>query len=637
MTDTRNPFRLQSTESIDSNATFLRLFGPGMLDLLPADELWNKPRIIRSAPGGGKTTLLRLLTPASLNALYLLRKQDDVRELWERLARFGVVSEAGPDLLGVYLAFNRAYANLDDEDSTIALRDRLLFGLLNARIVIALLRAAVELRQLDFPDDLDSVVVERANLSTLPAHVPVRGADLYQWAVTKEEAICDAIDAFTESGETVLPGDTSPFAQELLAPGALLVGGKPVSLRSVLLLDDLQYLTKRQRTLLVQTFVNSRARVPIWLAERFEALTPAEMFESGAIEGRDYERELLIERFWRRYPKRFEALITNVGDRRAKLASDVEITSFAACLQPRLEGAQWTAKFEAILPNIEQATRQLTRKSPIFDEWFDECSKRTSSPHEEVLKWRTLEILIHRQQAKRQQSFNFPLSLDELNARDDSDTRSAAELFLAREHGLPYYFGVSRMATLASCNVEQFLKVAASEFEEVIASSILRKPLLLTASRQDAIARNISKTVWSEIPRRVARHGEMVKRLLSSIAAFSAEQTYRLNAPYSPGVSGVAISMSDREMLMNDSTLARNPQFRMLADVLAGSIAQNFLEPVPDYKVKGGTWMVLYLNRVLCPHYSLPLGYGGFREKKLSELYQWMMVGHQAQRKLVTQ
>ena len=274
MADTRNPFRLQSTESIDSNATFLRLFGPGMLDLLPPDDLWDKPRIIRSAPGGGKTTLLRLLTPASLNALYLLRKQDDVRELWERLVRFGVVGEIGPSLLGVYLAFNKSYANLDEEDDAISTRDRLLFGLLNARIIIAALRAALELRQLEFPDNLDLISIERASTASLPSQLPLKGGALYEWAVSKEETICDAIDAFTESSESILLGDAALFAHVLLSPGVLLVDGKPVSARSVLLLDDLQYLTKRQRSLLVQTYANGRSGIPIWLAERLSTRSP---------------------------------------------------------------------------------------------------------------------------------------------------------------------------------------------------------------------------------------------------------------------------------------------------------------------------------------------------------------------------
>jgi hypothetical protein len=49
----RNPFRLRRSESIDSEATFLNLFEPGILDILPVD-VWNESvQVIRSAAGGG--------------------------------------------------------------------------------------------------------------------------------------------------------------------------------------------------------------------------------------------------------------------------------------------------------------------------------------------------------------------------------------------------------------------------------------------------------------------------------------------------------------------------------------------------------------------------------------------------------
>ena len=50
----------------------------------------------------------------------------------------------------------------------------------------------------------------------------------------------------------------------------------------------------------------------------------------------------------------------------------------------------------------------------------------------------------------------------------------AAELFLAREYDLPYYFGPERIARLASLNIEQFLGLAGTVFEEVVAAELLR-------------------------------------------------------------------------------------------------------------------------------------------------------------------
>jgi len=34
--------------------------------------------------------------------------------------------------------------------------------------------------------------------------------------------------------------------------------------------------------------------------------------------------------------------------------------------------------------------------------------------------------------------------------------------------------------------------------------------------------------------------------------------------------------------------------------------------------------MVMYLNRMLCVHFGLPLQYGGWREKRLADLQGWL-------------
>src|ERR1035437_8477645 len=75
--ESRNPFRLRASESIEVDALFVRLFGPGALEQLKDTNPLEGLHIIRSAPGGGKTTLLRLFTPGPLLHLHAQRAQDD--------------------------------------------------------------------------------------------------------------------------------------------------------------------------------------------------------------------------------------------------------------------------------------------------------------------------------------------------------------------------------------------------------------------------------------------------------------------------------------------------------------------------------------------------------------------------------
>ncbi len=141
--------------AVESELSFLRLFGPGMLELLSMQQMWDRPQILRSAAGGGKTSLLKLFTPSVLLALHANRGHDDVKELYQRLAEFGIVDEDGSKALGVLIPCNRNYANLEDLEFDGARKGRLFFGLLNARIVFSMLRACLSLHSLTFPRDLD--------------------------------------------------------------------------------------------------------------------------------------------------------------------------------------------------------------------------------------------------------------------------------------------------------------------------------------------------------------------------------------------------------------------------------------------------------------------------------------------------
>jgi hypothetical protein len=242
--------------------------------------------------------------------------------------------------------------------------------------------------------------------------------------------------------------------------------------------------------------------------------------------------------------------------------------------------------------------------------------------------------LIHRERRKSQQQFDFVLGAGEFEERNDSQIRAAAELFLAREFALPYYFGPSKLVSLASCNMEQFLWIAGDLFEEIVAAGLVRKPLRLTSARQDTLLRKASDFLWREIPRR-ARHSEIVSRFLDSVARFCHSMTFLPSAPYDPGVTGIAISMEDRDHLMDPKYLATRPNHALVAQVIADSIANNLVEPYLDYKCKGERWMVLYLNRLLCPKHWLPLQYGGFKEKTLDELYRWLSSGFTPERTLL--
>lgn len=633
MRESRNPFRLRASEQIETDAMFIRLFEPSMLELLPQEGLWNRPQILRSAPGAGKTSLLRLFTPTALLNLHTLRTHEFGQALYQKLSTMGAVDESGPRLLGVLLSCARNYATLEDLDCDASRKTRLLFGLLNARILLATLRGAIALKRLDYPAGLSHIeLVPRAEQESAElASIPTSGKELHDWAMDLEATVCDAIDSFGPFETSTLPGHETLVSLLVLRERELRIDGTVVADRVLIMLDDVHKLTQRQRESLFPTILDLRPSCGFWVAERFEALTTNEMLSLGVSKGRDFGDVILLEQFWRQYPKRFEHLVMNVADRRAGAALDGEISTLAGCLGDSLEDSKGTEKHHEILAVIKDRVQNMAMGNNLFVDWVSAPHLNEGTLREQALSWRALEILIEREINNNQQAFDFSLSVNELEKKDGSDVRNAADLFIAQEFKLPYYFGPSRLAALSSANVEQFLRLAGDEFEELVAQALLKKEPLLTPERQHAILVKGAESFWKDIPRR-ARNSREVLVFLDSIGRFCRWTTYQPNAPYSPGVNGIAISMADRERLLMGAK-PRDSQYGKLADVLAACLAQNLLDATLNYRCKGVNWMLLYLNRLLCARFGLPLGYGGFREKKLKDLATWLDPGYREPKK----
>ena len=161
-------------------------------------------------------------------------------------------------------------------------------------------------------------------------------------------------------------------------------------------------------------------------------------------------------------------------------------------------------------------------------------------------------------------------------------------------------------------------------FDEMLAGITLRQGAVVSRLRQDAALTAACDQFWADIPdRRIG--GRAIQQLLRHIAKLCRAETYRPKAPYAPGVTGTALSMDDRARLLDPDVRARTPGAEELFRALHGAIGHNLLRAFRDRSVKNDRWMVLYLNRLTCVRYGLPLGYGGFREKPLEEMCRWML------------
>ena len=623
----RNPFRIRAVQRGVSDEQFVKLFGSGVFDLLSdLDDPWENLVFLRSAPGGGKTSLLRLLTPRPLRiAASMLQNDEHSRPTYDALRKSDALDDREPRLLGVMVTFTSEYRELEEID----LGNGLFRELLNARIVIATMRAVLERSDRTYPEDLKTIQVKWCpdTNTTIPAEAT--GKDLYKWASAIERDFYERIDELGEDDNKPPSGHTRLDALTWFAQAEIIDAQVSVSAKRVLMLDDLQLLSNSQRNFLTDLLANARVPCGIWVAERLEALTHREMLSTGALQARDYQGIIQLERCWTQRPRQYAKFISQVADLRARRADGFEDRDFFAWLAEG-DPPEYDVKFKDACQKIEARLKHVNDKGR-YDDWLEAARQYRGSFVERARNWRATEILIERDRATAQRSFDFAaLPKQQLDDRGSSALNHAADLFLRRELGVPIYFGRECLAAVSSMNVDQYVEVAGDIFEEISAKVSGPRATLasLSTERQHHIIKQTALNRWNGLVRRLPT-GYDARRFLEAVGAFCQEQTYRPTAPYAPGVTGVAVTMTQRAVLIDDTDENPTP-FRQLRDVLTSLVAQNLLLPRLDHHNKGRDYIVFYLNRLLCVHFNLPLGYGGWREKSLNDLNNWVSHGSHA-------
>lgn len=622
----RNPFRIRASQRATTDEEFVRLFGAGAFDLIQnVGDPWGSLVFLRSAPGGGKTTLLRLLTPRPLRlADSLASGSTNVKATQEALREVGAISTHGPELLGTMVEFTSEYRELASFD-----RGNSLFReLVNSRIVIATLRAVLERIERPFPRDLGQIRFEwePESGSTIPASAT--GQELFNWASQIETDFYGRMDVLGDP-EPVRGGHARLDGLKWFAH-ALITGPQgEVAAKRILLFDELQTLSAGQRQSLIDFISGAREQCGVWIAERLEALTHKDLLSQGALEDRDYSGIIQLERQWSdRKSVAYVKFVESIAKLRAAKADNFGERDLFSLLSNGDDLAAWAPAFEKACDDIEKRILADRGKSPRYDVWLDTARKRQGNAVERAIRWRMTEILIARDRKNDQQAFDFlALSDEEFDKRQSNGLARAAEHFVRTEIKSPIYFGREMLSDVSSYNVDQYLEVAGEVFEEITAKiQYLRdNPVPLTADRQDSIIREVAKSRWEGLVRRLPR-GREARTLLEGIGAFCQAQTFRESAPYVPGVTGIAITMQDRETLIDSPDDKIRPLLG-LRDVLTSLVAHNLLVPRLDHRNKDKAYVVFYLNRLLCVHFGLPLGYGGWREKKLKDLIAWQEHG----------
>lgn len=625
----RNPFKIRASEKIDTDAGFLRLFSPLVLESLEdhhvKDKLWGNVLYIHSSPGAGKSSLIRVFEPSSLKILLNGKSAPDYKELFTSLKKIEVINEQGINVLAVVMQCTRNYEILEELNVSDAMKNRLFFSLLNSRIILATLRNLCTLKDKKFPDQLNLIEFNYNNDSNhfKSLNVPCNGKELYDWASEIERNIYRTIDSFLPLEDNPAEGHDELFALETLTSETLTVDGLPICDKLLFVLDDAHKLSNIQRKNLKKYLAEKRGNFTIWISERLEALETVENI--GSYLERDYN-EINLETFWRKNTTKFDKILRNISDKRANISTE-DISSFQNYLLSDLNEEEHKQVLVNYASEKISTLQEIANYNNKFINWFDHLlnySNKEGSEYRKSLKISETEILMHRSLGKSQLSLEFPMTVEELQDKTSSDVSSAALLFLSKETNLPYYYSFNTLTKLSSSNIEQFLSFASILFEEMISNKLSGKNITISDVDQDKLIREVVKQKWKELER-IIPYSNQVIRFLNSFGEFAKKETYKPNAPYSPGVNGFAIK-EDRglKLIQEESTWFKNPIYEPLVNVISTCVAYNLLEvQTTNQGKKGQLWEVYYLNRWLCVFFELPLSYGGWRHRSPNDLTKW--------------
>lgn len=640
-----NPFLYRAADvrsgTMAEDRNFVNLFGISALGLIKEkmQGLWDIPLFLVSAPGGGKSSLMRIFSASAMRYIQeTAHLGGNQQSLATQMEELGAFKNGAPYALGIWLKMSQEYHTLDQsEDSN---QHGLFCAMLNSRIILSAFNGICELNGLSVRRDLNRIRVflrPEANNITTKSWSKWRSEDgdvFYNRMADLEADLSDMIDDPFWDGKPTKLSHAGLWSIDLLANVNILIDDKPFKFRPLIMLDDAHELLKVQLQYLFSLLMSRQVAIPFWISLRKQALGLGELLTerlgTGVEKGRDYQ---IVD---------FEKSIRGIFRKCVLEISKLRVQSVAAQiggLSQAFSDFISDNREEFLLKKLDDSVAQEIKDKVLtaagselkrFQRLISEIEEQCKEPHDLCRRLRLLEILIQREMGKPQKSFIFQEVSRETLYKHESNKAvvEAAELFLAKDYKLPYYFGAPRLMTLSSFNIQQFLILAGALFEEIMTAIRLDRDSesFLSPKRQHTIISKVAEGFLKDIPTSV-HHGSQVFRFIHAIGGMCRNETYRPTAPYAPGVTGTAITMYEFDILVKGAKKGDEVLLE-LYETIESAIAHNILEPEPNYRCKQKEFLVLYLNRLLCVPFQLPMQKGGFREQKLSTLIRWMKSGY---------
>lgn len=614
----KNPFQIKRLEHTDSAATFLQLFNCSALRIINTNAFRNVT-FFSSSPGAGKTTLFKAFSAEILHYICNQPPRSSLgSDLQSYMERSDVICDREVKLLSCSLSCARNYELLEEMFEN-GQRASILFALLNCRVSIAFIRNIAiladykeeeEYRGIKFAEIPDEMVSIKDNISD--------GYLLFKWVCRQERKLCKYLDG----------NDTAPLDWEFLHTTLLLlkvfepqnieVNGRYPFDHSLIIFDDFHKLAPRQQNQIVDALYTLRPNVAIWIGLRLEGLSNHQIVSSNGGLQREYNGWHVLDEYWAQNKASFRKALVDIANRRVQMAKLPEIEEFHSCLAPKIDERRHYAAIEAGLKSLQKELAAVPRIKDKYADVFSRLAQMDGlSKLERAVYYQCLKIKL-----LREDEGQMSLYLGETVSWKDfevfySKNSSAAEYYFCYDNKLPCYFGIEKLRYLSSNNIEQFLYFSAGLFERSRAQSLGKKSgnrYMLDAEKQDKFIREAAERKWQDMNYRYV-DARYIQAFLNNISMLCIPTRDAERNSYSGGArTGIAIETSE----LHQEASKKSKYYDKVMDVLGRCVASNYLEKTLVTQ-SAKDYTVFYLNRWLCVHYELPLGYGGWKALSLAQ------------------
>ncbi|MBQ7358986.1 MAG: hypothetical protein IJW63_02690 [Lachnospiraceae bacterium] len=607
----KNPFLAKNTEQ---QSDFLTLFESAVLQMIE-DKNFSGVSYVSSTPGAGKTSLFRAFSNDILGRTAEKEQKEDNKEYFDYMKKLGVIRNDKILLFSGYLSCARSYSIIEEMFQN-GRRKQVFFALLNYRIAISFMRGIEKVFDWSLED------YEKVTFLNLPEEMEAEseyfknGRTVYDWACNGERELCRYLDSDRSERIALSFIHTTLLILKLFEPSNILINEEQYFEKSLMIFDDFHKLAENQRRYMSEAVLTLKTNTGVWFGQRLEGVESAQVISMDGSLDRDYHLNIVIDNYWAEKYAAFYSMIGRIADRRVKEAQINALSNFSDCISEEIDLKAYTKNLKKFCADIYAYLVNNFETKLKYSEILSYLKENEQMNAMEKAVWYECIMIMER----REQSGQLSFFLGEIKSLESfrnfvSLNEKGARFYVCHKCKIPFYYGISNLQILSSCNVQQFLVFAGAYFDSCRIKSLgnykRRKKIALSPEEQMETISNIVKQRWDDMDFRYSNI-ETIKLFLNNIGKLGQDARDLGKNSYEGGAyTGIAINKQELKQNLH------NPEYQLLIEVLGACISSRYLE---RREGKKSGEITLYLNRWLCVYYELPLAYGGFKRCTLNKL-----------------